>query len=157
MFKLTDILNEITESNAVDFDRHIKNVSYQRGNAYVRAKVYTYNFEVFGVRIKCVIYPNEWTVGKYICSFVANDGSTKDRVGKDLRYMNTVMQTVADCILDAIEDNDSIRVIQFDGSDDIRDRAYIRFFSRHPDFSKFQIDSSREYSGYVEIDVRNNQ
>lgn len=146
-----EMLNEAT---AVTFNKSVKSAKYKRGNAYIDAKIYTYSFEVAEVNMECVIYPNEWTVGKYICTFIANGGTTKDIVGKDLVFLNTVLETVANCLIDAINDNTNITTIQFDGTSEIRDKAYVRFFKRHPFFKNFNIDSSRDYSGYIEIEVQ---
>jgi hypothetical protein len=148
-----DFENIIIESQAVSFNKSVKPKRYKRGDDYIDAKIYTYTFVVDGVNMECVVYPNEWTVGKYICVFIANGGTTKDRVGKGLIFLNTVLETVANCLIDAINDNPKITTIQFDGTSDVRDKAYIRFFTRHPVFKKFDIDTSRNYSGYIELKV----
>jgi hypothetical protein len=55
-----------------------------------------------------------------------------------------------ECIIDFINKNDVVKKIRFQ-THGIREKAYIRFFRNHQYFSKFEIDDSYEYSGFVEI------
>ena len=100
----------------------------------------------------CVIYPNSFRLrGKdFDIDFIPKGGSTKDVVGKDLKFMNSVLNTIAECIIDFINKNDVVKKIRFQ-THGIREKAYIRFFRNHQYFSKFEIDDSYEYSGFVEI------
>lgn len=111
-----------------------------------------YTFSVDDIDYVCVIYPNPWRTHYYDVSFIKKGGSTKERIGKGLKFMNTVLNTVADCVKHFISLKEKIRIIGFDG-DRLRTRTYIRFFTRHPYFSQFEIDDSFTKSGFVEIHI----
>jgi len=130
----------INESEAVSFNRKI--VSNQ----------YIYDFIVDDVDMLCTVYPNPWKKHYYDFAFITKGGSTKDRVGRNLTFMNSVLKTVANCVIDFIDDTDIVKIIAFEG-DRIREAAWTRFFKNHSYFSKFEIDDSHTKSGFVEIHV----
>ena len=69
--------------------------------------------------------------------------------------MNSVLKTVAGCMIDFIRKNDIVKKLRFQ-SHGVRERAYVRFFKKHPYFSKFEIDDSYTYSNFVEIHINKN-
>jgi hypothetical protein len=144
---LRDFLNE---SKSYPFVLNIQNKVYN-GFPY---RVFTYEFKVEDIDYVCVIYPNAFRINENIfdIDFITKGGSTNDVVGKDLNFMNSVLKTVGECIIDFINKNNVIKKIRFQ-SHGIREKAYIRFFKTHPYFSQFEIDSSYNHSGFVEIHI----
>lgn len=139
----------LSESKAYPFDLKIIDKEF----AGVRYKSFIYLFEVEGVKYECGIYPNLWQKNYYDVSFVTKGGSTKDRVGKDLNFMYSVLKTVAECMIDFLSKTDNVRIMAFEG-DKIREKTYVKFFKSHPFFSKFQIDDTHKQSGFVEIHIK---
>lgn len=120
----------ITESTTVPFTLN-KN---EKG-------LYTYTFTVDDKIMVAEIYPNPWNKNYYDAVFGEKGGKTTDRIGKDLSFMNTVLYTIANCMIDFINDKKNVRIIAFQ-AEPLRERAYLRFFTNHPYFSKFEITKS---------------
>lgn len=116
-------------------------------------EVFEYIFTVENVDYVCVISPTLWQKHDYDISFVRNGGSTKEIIGKDLDFMNSVFKTVANCMIDFINRTDKVKNLFFD-ADKKREKAYVRFLRQHPFFSRFEIDDSFKYSGLVRIIIR---
>jgi hypothetical protein len=140
----------LNESKSYPFTLNVKEKNYD-GFKY---NIFYYFFKIEDIEYECAIYPNMFTLrNKYFdVAFAPKNGSTEDIIGKDLKFMNSVLKTVADCIIDFINKNDVVKKIRFQ-SHGVRELAYIRFFKTHPYFSKFEIDDSYEYSGFVEIRI----
>lgn len=138
----------IKESKSYPFELNIKQ---KTDNGFIY-NIFYYSFVVDGIDYECVIYPNAWKLRSNIfdVDFITKGGSTKDIVGRNLNFMNSVLKTVSGCIIDFIDKNDVVKKIRFQ-TQGIREKAYVRFFKNHPYFSKFEIDDSYEYSGFVEI------
>jgi|688.fasta_scaffold182862_2 hypothetical protein len=124
----------------------------KEGESYIYS--FTISDDKLGdIEYLCSIYPNPWQKYYYDFAFITKKGqSTKERVGGDLGFMNSVLKTIAECIIDFIGRKDIVKIIAFEG-DRIRERAYSRFFKRHPYFSQFEIDDTYTKSGFVEIHV----
>lgn len=140
----------INESNSYPFNLDIQKKELN-GFKY---NIFYYNFNIDGFEYECVIYPNIFRIKTkdYDVDFITKGEDTKYIVGKDLKFMNSVLKTVSDCIIDFIDKNDLVKNIRFQ-SQGIREKAYVRFFKQHPYFSKFQIDDTYENSGFVEIHI----
>ena len=149
-FIATTIREYLNESKSYPFILNIK----ERNDNGFKYNIFYYSFKIEDIEYECVIYPNAFRIRSkdFDVDFIPKGGSTKDIIGKDLNYMNSVLKTVAECIIDFINKNDVVRVIRFQ-SYGVREKAYIRFFKTHPYFSKFEIDDSYEYSGFVEIHI----
>jgi hypothetical protein len=145
-------LNErmLIESESYPFNLNIK----EKNDNGFKYNIFYYQFKIEDVKYECVIYPNAWKIrGKdFDVDFITKGGTTKDIVGKDLNFMNSVLKTIAECIIDFINKNDVVKKIRFQ-TQGVREKAYIRFFKSHPYFSDYEIDNSYEYSGFVEIHV----
>jgi hypothetical protein len=142
----------ISESKAHPFTRTIRH-----GKEYGKdVIIYDYLFNVNGVDLKCVIYPNLWKKDFYEVAFAPVEGTVHDRTGKDLGHMNSVLKTVAECMKDFIDSMDKVRILAFQTEDRTRQRAYVRFFKNHPYFQNHPIDDSFENSGFVEIHTDKN-
>ena len=145
-------LNErmLIESESYPFNLNIK----EKNDNGFKYNIFYYQFKIEDVKYECVIYPNAWKIrGKdFDVVFITKGGTTKDIVGKDLNFMNSVLKTIAECIIDFINKNDVVKKIIFQ-TQGFREKAYIRFFKSHPYFSDYEIDNSYEYSGFVEIHV----
>lgn len=111
---------------------------------------FEYSFTVENVDYICVISPTLWQKHDYDIGFVRNGGSTKEIIGKDLDFMNSVFKTVASCMIDFINRKGEVKNLLFDANKK-REKAYIRFLRQHPFFSRFEIDDSFKYSGLVRI------
>ncbi len=153
--KLITIIQEtireyLNESKSYPFNLNIKEQS-DNGFTY---KIFYYDFTIEDIEYECVIYPNAFKIRSkdFDVGFITKGGSTKDIIGRDLNFMNSVLKTVARCIIDFINKNDVVRKIRFQAQD-VREKAYIRFFKSHPYFSNYEIDDSYEYSGFVEIHI----
>ena len=153
--KLTTIIKEeiqkyLNESKSYPFNLKIKEKS-DNGFTY---KIFYYNFIIEDIEYECVIYPNAFKIRSkdFDVDFIPKGGSTKDIIGRDLNFMNSVLKTVARCIIDFINKNDVVRKIRFQAQG-IKEKAYIRFFKNHPYFSNYEIDDSYEHSGFVEIHI----
>ncbi len=153
--KLRENINRIifkyfNESNAYPFNLNIKQ---HTDNGYIY-KIFYYDFIIDNIEYQCVIYPNLWRLRSkdFDVTFITKGGTTKDIVGRDLDFMNSVLKTVAECMIDFINKNDVVKALRFQ-AEDIRERAYIRFFQRHEYFSKFDMDSSYKKSGFIEINI----
>jgi hypothetical protein len=149
-FIKTTIREYLNESKSYPF---ILNIKERTDNGF-KYNIFYYSFKIEDIEYECVIYPNAFRIRSkdFDVDFIPKGGSTKDIIGKDLNFMNSVLKTVAECIIDFINKNDVVRVIRFQ-SHGVREKAYIRFFKTHPYFSKFEIDDSYEYSGFVEIHI----
>jgi len=149
-FIATTIREYLNESKSYPFNLTIKEKS-DNGFTY---KIFYYDFKIEDIEYECVIYPNAFRIRNkdFDVDFITKGGTTKDIVGKDLNFMNSVLKTVAECIIDFINKNDVVKKIRFQ-TQGVREKAYIRFFKSHPYFSKYEIDDSYEYSGFVEIHV----
>jgi hypothetical protein len=145
-------LNErmLIESESYPFNLNIK----EKNDNGFKYNIFYYQFKIEDIKYECVIYPNAWKIrGKdFDVDFITKGGTTKDIVGKDLNFMNSVLKTIAECIIDFINKNDVVKKIRFQ-TQGVREKAYIRFFKSHPYFSDYEIDNSYEYSGFVEIHV----
>lgn len=146
----TTIYEYLNESKSYPFTSNVKEKTY---NGF-KFNIFYYNFKIEDIEYECVIYPNAWKLRSkdFDVDFIPKDGSTKDIIGKDLNFMNSVLKTVAECIIDFINKNEIVRKIRFQAHG-VREKAYIRFFKNHPYFSKFEIDDSYKYSGFVEIHI----
>lgn len=142
--------NIILESEAYPFRKKVEPKEYSG----IRYNNNLYNFTIDGVDFKCLISPNLWQMGKghYDVAFIVEGGTTKDRVGKDLNFMNSVLKTVAECIIDFIESTDKVKIISFEGKG-VRRPAYVRFFKSHPYFSKFKMSGTNAHGGFVDIHI----
>lgn len=142
--------NLIKESSSYPFNLNIKKKS-ENGFNY---NIFYYEFNIENIDYECVIYPNAYKIRDYDFDvvFTTKGGSTKDVVGKDLNFMNSILKTVAQCMIDFINKNDIVKKIRFQ-AEGVREKAYIRFFKNHTYFSKFEIDSSYTYSGFIEIHI----
>jgi len=149
-FIVATIREYLNESKSYPFILKIKE---RTDNGFIY-NIFHYSFKIEDIEYECVIYPNAFRLRSrdFDVDFIPKGGSTKDIIGKDLNFMNSVLKTVADCIIDFINKNDVVKKIRFQ-SHGIREKAYIRFFKTHPYFSKFEIDDSYEYSGFVEIHI----
>lgn len=138
----------LNESKSYPFNLNIKEKNYDN----FTYNIFYYNFKVENIEYECVIYPNAFRIRykDFDVDFIPKDGSTKDIIGKDLNFMNSVLKTVAECIIDFINKNNIVKSIRFQANG-IREKTYVRFFKNHPYFSKFKIDDSYEYSNFVEI------
>lgn len=138
----------LTESKRYPFNLSIK----EKSNNGISYRVFEYDFTVEGVEYICVIYPNAWRLRSkdFDVDFIVKGGSTKDEVKRDFNFMNSVLKTVAECIIDFINKNEVVKKIRFQ-SQGIREKAFIRFFKSHYYFSKYIIDDSYQNSGFVEI------
>lgn len=116
-------------------------------------EVFEYSFTVENVDYICVISPTLWQKHDYDIGFIRNGGSTKEIIGKDLDFMNSVFKTVANCMIDFINRTDKVKNLLFDANKK-REKAYVRFLRQHPFFSRFEIDDSFKYSGLVRIIIR---
>ena len=142
----------ISESKAHPFTRTIRH----RKEYGKDLTIYDYLFNVNGVDLKCVIYTNLWKKDFYEVAFAPVEGTVRDRTGKDLDHMNSVLKTVAECMKDFIDSIDKVRILAFQTEDRTRQRAYVRFFKNHPYFKDHLIDDSFENSGFVEIHIDKN-
>jgi len=152
--KLKEILSTIiskdlqTESKSYSFK--VRKISKEySGFKYTE---YLYSFSIDDINYECYITPNLWRKHYYDVAFAVKGGSTKDRVKKDIDFMNSVLKTVADCMIDFINDMDKLNILAFEG-DRLREKVYVRFFRNHPYFSKFEIDDTHTKSGFVEIHI----
>jgi hypothetical protein len=147
-FISTTIREYLNESNSYSFNLSIKEKS-DNGFTY---KIFYYDFKIEDIEYECVIYPNAFKIRSddFDVGFITKGGTTDDIVGKDLNFMNSVLKTVAECIIDFINKNDIVKKIRFQ-TQGIREKVYVRFFKSHPYFYKYEIDDSYEYSGFVEI------
>jgi len=146
----TTIKEYLNESQSYPFNLNIREKN-DNGFDY---HIFYYQFKIEDIEYECVIYPNAWKIrGKdFDVDFIPKGGSTGDIIGKDLNFMNSVLKTVAECIIDFINKNERVRKIRFQ-THGVREKAYIRFFKNHYYFSGFEIDDSYEYSGFVEIHI----
>jgi hypothetical protein len=150
---ILDYLNEkkmLIESKSYPYNLLIK----QRQEGGVKYNIFYYTFDISGIGYECVIYPNAFQLRgyNYDVDFKTKEGSVKDIVGKDFDFMNSVLKTVSECIIDFINKNDIVKKIRFQ-TEGVREKSYIRFFKRHSYFSNFEIDDSYQYSGFIEINI----
>ena len=150
---IRDYLNEkpmLIESKSHPYNLLIK----QRQEGEIKYNIFYYTFDISGIGYECVIYPNAFQLRgyNYDVDFITVGGTTKDIVGEDLNFMNSVLKTVGECIIDFVNKNDIVKKIRFQ-TEGVREKSYIRFFKRHSYFSKFEIDDSYQYSGFVEINI----
>lgn len=141
-----DYFKKIDESNAHPFTLNIE----ERDNY----KIFRYFFEIEDIEYQCVIYPNAFRIRSkdFDVDFITKGGTTKDIVGKDLSFLNSVLKTIAECIIDFINKNDIVKKIRFQ-SDGVREKAYVRFFRNHSYFSNFKIDDTYANSNFIEIHI----
>ena len=132
----------ITETTTVPFTLN-KN---ERG-------LYTYTFTVEDKIMNVEIYPNPYQKNCYDIVFGEKGGKTTDRIGKDLTFMYTVLYTIAECMIDFINDKENVKIIAFQ-AEPLRERAYLRFFTNHPYFSKFKIT---KYGIWNEININKSE
>ena len=110
--------------------------------SYDQKESYEYSFTVDGVNMICNIYRDVRNHDdyEYEVSFHVKDKPSHYRVGKDLRFMNTVLETVAECIKDFLKrepDVNKLRLVGAVGQGDsnipfdetMRSRAYLRFIN----------------------------
>lgn len=126
--KFLKIFEEFTTSKAVDF----KLTKNDKG-------LYQYDFIVNDIEMVAYIYPNPWEKNYYDVVFGLKDGKKDltDRVGKDIVFLNTVLKTVANCMINFIDNKDVVRILAFQ-AEPLRERIYLRFFKNHPYFSNFK-------------------
>lgn len=138
---IKEFISESTSYEHPDFDLVVNNKG-----------LYTYTFIIDDITYHCEIYPNPYKSHCYDVQFGRKGGSTKDRIGRDLRFMNRVLNTITDCVIHFISQKEKVRIIAFKG-DRVRTKSYVRLLRRHPYFSNFEIDDSFTKSGFVEIHV----
>lgn len=152
--KILKILNTIlpkslqTESKSYPFK--VRKIPAEHSG--LKYHKYLYNFSVEDLNYECYITPNLWRKHYYDVAFTVKGGSTKDRVGKDVDFMNSVLKTVADCMIDFVNNIDKLNILAFEG-DSLREKVYVRFFRNHSYFSKYEIDDTHTKSGFVEIHI----
>ncbi len=114
---------------------------------------FKYKFNVQGLNYILYIYPNPYEKYYYDIIFTTEKGTTEERIGKDLNFLNSVLKTVANCMIDFIDRHEKIKILSFETnfSDKIREKTYVRFLRNHPYFSKFKIDDSHNKTSFSEI------
>jgi len=97
-----------------------------------------YRFTIDGVEMFCYIYANPWEKNYYDIDFgLSGVNDPKHRVGKTLSFMNSVLKTVAECMIDFIKRTDVVRVMAYK-AEPLREKVYNRFFNNHNYFSQFK-------------------
>lgn len=143
----------LEQSKAYNFTSSVEEKTYSK----YKFNVYFYEFKIDNIQFQMEVKPNLWKWGKhyYDAVFARKGGSTEERIGKNVEFMNSVLKTISSCLQDFIEKQDKVKVISFEG-DRVREKAYVRFFKNDPYFSKFRIDDSHEFTAFVDIYINKN-
>jgi len=100
--------------------------------------LYDYRFTVDGVDMVCYIYRNPYENNYYDIDFgIVEGGKVVNkpdfRVGKTIIFLNSVLKTVADCMISFIESKDKVRILAY-RAEPLREKVYNRFFDNHKYF-----------------------
>ena len=138
-------------------------VSFTGGKVDSAANTYSYRFTIDDVDLICNIWHNNEAHDDdhYEVGFGIEGEEDNYRVGKDLRFLNTVLETVTNCVKDFVEKEPNVRIITFSGSADkddrsepwistLRSKAYLRYVQ-----NKFpEMDVNQDRFGTITIKVR---
>lgn len=160
MINLFELVDQILlEASAVPFK-----IRHQEKNRSA-----TYYFTVDEIDMVCDIFNDNRSHqnGEFEVSF-SKKGSRSDheRVGKDLRFLNTVLATVSACVKDFIEKNDNVQTLSISGARDEKDlpgdwnptarsKAYFRFIERN--FPEYKVTAAGKKVKVIVRDKVDNQ
>lgn len=121
---------------------------------------YQYIFNIDGIKMECNIFhdENKNNIYEYEVSFGEIGKGDFHRIGKDLKFSNTVLETVSECIKDFLNREPDVNVLKIEGAasdmDDvkygweetIRKKYYLRFIKNK--FSEFTV---KEYGRFIKV------
>lgn len=123
---------------------------------------YKYKFNVEDIRMKCSIWHDKKKHydGVYEVSFGTEEGGDFHRVGKDLKFLNTVLETVSECIKDFLNREQNVTKLYIEGAvgegesaspwdSTVRTNAYLRFIKNK--FPEYNVKNSGRD---IEITIR---
>lgn len=153
MGRLDKTFSPLNEAQAVPFS----------GGFLEDANIYHYTFSIDGVDMVCNIgYDSDVHYdGHYEIGFGVEGRDDNYRVGKDIRFLNTVLETVTNCVKDFIDKEPNVKTVTFSGSIDKNDRSepwistlrsnvYLRYVKNK--FPEMEVNQDR--FGTITIKVR---